>query len=224
MAYARLFTAVLAIAVLATVVLAFSLVSTTSLRAEVIEKPIAVGAFEEVHTTGAFDIVIAVGKPRKIIARGDADAVNRLRVDVDNGKLKLWQAYDTKRDYKQPARLKVTLNVEKLTSLKLTGAGDVSAYNIAAKKFALTMSGAGDVKLVGTCDSLTVFMSGAGDFDGDVLKCKTVSANVSGVGDMAIYASDSITGSVSGVGDLTIYGNPRTRSTKVSGMGDVNFR
>jgi hypothetical protein len=209
-------------AVLAAVLAAFA--CATSLQADVIEKPIEAGAFEEVQSNGAFDIVIAVGKPRKIVARGDADAVNRLRVDVDNGKLKLSQAYNANRDYKQPARLKVTINIEKLTSIKLTGAGDVSAYNIAAKNFALNMSGAGDVKLTGTCDSLTVFMSGAGDFDGDVLKCKTVSANVSGVGDMAIYASEAITGSVTGVGDLSIYGNPKVRNTKVSGMGDVNFR
>jgi hypothetical protein len=194
------------------------------LHAEVIEKPIEIGAFEEVQSNGAFDIVIAVGKPRKIVARGDTAAVGRLRLDVDNGKLKLSQVHDPERDHKQPARLKVTINIEKLTSLKLTGAGDISAYNIAAKNFALTMSGAGDVKLVGTCDSLTVAMSGAGDFDGDVFKCKSVNATVSGVGDMTVYASDAITGSVTGVGDLTIYGNPKVRNTKVSGMGDVGFR
>jgi Putative auto-transporter adhesin, head GIN domain len=193
-------------------------------QAEVLEKPIEVGAFEQVQAKGSFDIVIAVGKPRKIVARGDIEAVNRLRLDVDNGKLKLWQVYDPARDYKQPARLKVTINIEKLTSIKTTGAGDVTAYNIAAKDFALTMAGAGDVKLFGTCAALIAFMSGAGDLNAEGFKCKNVAATVSGVGDLSTYASDSITGSVTGVGDLTIYGNPKTRSTKVSGMGDVSFR
>ncbi len=192
--------------------------------ADVVEQTLDVGAFEEVESKGAFDIVIAVGKPRKIVARGDAPAVARLRADVDNGVLKLSQVYDSKRDYKSPARLKVTINIEKLTHLKLTGAGDVTTYNIAAKDFTVTMSGAGDIKLFGTCTSLTATMSGAGDLDADALKCKTVNAKVNGVGDMSVYASGTITGAVNGVGDLVIFGNPQTRSTKVSGMGDVSFR
>jgi hypothetical protein len=193
-------------------------------RAEVIEKNLDVAAFEEIETKGAFDVVIAVGKPRKMVARGDKAAVARLRSSVHEGKLKLWQVYDGKRDYKQPQRLKVTLNVEKLTSVILTGAGDVSAYNINAKNFAAQMNGAGDLRLVGTCETLTARLSGAGDLDADVLKCKSVSATVVGVGDLEVYASETITGSVSGVGDLVVYGNPTIRNTKVTGMGDVSFR
>jgi hypothetical protein len=192
--------------------------------AEVIEKELAVGAFEELQTGGAFDVVIGVGKSRKIIARGDRQAVERLRTSVSDGKLKIWQDYNPKRNYKEPSRLKVTINIEKLTSIALRGAGDITAYNLDAKDFAVNMSGAGDVKLFGTCATLTASLSGAGDLDAAGLKCKSVSAKVYGVGDMSVSASESVTGGVSGVGDLVVFGNPQNRNTKVSGMGDVSFR
>ncbi len=201
-----------------------TLVGTTSAWAEVIEKEVTVGAFEELQTGGSFDVVIGVGKTRKIIARGDKQAVDRLRTDVDNGKLKIWQEYNPQRNYKEPARLKVTINIEKLTSIALRGAGDITAYNVDAKDFAVNMSGAGDIKLFGTCNTLTASMSGAGDLDAAGLKCKSVSAKVHGVGDMSVSASESITGGVTGVGDLVVFGNPQNRNTKVSGMGDVSFR
>lgn len=212
MTYVRPFISFLALAVAA------------SAQAEVIEKELTVGAFEELQTGGAFDVVIGVGKTRKIVARGDKQAVDRLRTDVDNGKLKIWQAYNSQRNYKEPARLKVTINIEKLTRIDSRGAGDITAYTVDAKDFVINMSGAGDIKLFGTCATLTASMSGAGDLDADGLKCKSVNAKVYGVGDMSVFASDSVTGSVTGVGDLVVFGNPATRNTKVSGMGDVSFR
>jgi hypothetical protein len=192
--------------------------------AEVIEKELAVGAFEEVQSAGAFDVVIGVGKSRKIIARGDKQAVDRVRTSVSDGKLKIWQEYNPKRNYKVPSRLKVTINVEKLTHIALRGAGDITAYNVETKDFSVSMSGAGDIKLFGTCATLTASLSGAGDLDAAGLKCKTVNAKVYGVGDMSVSASESVTGGVTGVGDLVVFGNPQNRNTKVSGMGDVSFR
>ncbi len=206
-------------------IIASSLILLSStVAAEVVEKPMIVGAFEQIITKGAFDIIVAVGKPRKIVARGDTAAVSRLRLDVDNGILTLRQVYDQNRSYKEPQRLKVTINMEKLTSVKLQGAGDVSITNVNAKEFVVAMSGAGDVNVAGTCTNLTANISGAGDLDADQLKCQNVAATVNGVGDVSVHASDTINGAISGIGDLVIYGNPKTRTTRATGIGDVSFR
>jgi len=132
------------------------------------------------------------------------------------------------------------LSVKDLTTISLSGAGSVSTQQFKTSALTVDLSGAGDVNLTGLqLGSLTVKTSGAGNmtvggtttsqdvdasgvgsYKGEQLASTTAKVTLSGVGDAAVRASQSLDITISGVGNLTYYGNP-TVTQHISGLGKV---
>jgi hypothetical protein len=61
-----------------------------------------------------------------------------------------------------------------------------------------------------------------GGIDAKKLKARRVKADVSGVGGLECYASDSLKASVSGVGALKYAGKPKVKKLDESGVGKIS--
>ena len=83
-------------------------------------------------------------------------------------------------------------------------------------------SGVGNVELNGEVNRAELVCGGVGSIKGERLKAKAVKAEVSGVGGISCYASETIEGEVSGVGALKYAGNPQAKSLKRTGVGGIS--
>lgn len=118
----------------------------------------------------------------------------------------------------------VEIAVPKLTALRISGVvrGEVSDLDV--DDFDLDFDGVGELRLSGRCGDADYSVSGVGEVDLSDFRCLRVRAGVSGIGDVELYAGETIDLRVSGIGDVTVRGNPRVLGLKVNGIGDVEFR
>jgi hypothetical protein len=106
----------------------------------------------------------------------------------------------------------------------VSGAADITLYDIAQQSLELKVSGAGDMVVFGTVGHLIAKVSGAGDIDASEVTAQEASLNISGAGDIKASVTDSVKARISGCGNAVIRGNPEHRDTKISGVGKIKFK
>ena len=137
--------------------------------------------------------------------------------------------------------LTFTIVVKDLTSLAVSGAGDVQIETLSTPSMNFDMSGAGKVllnqltteklninisgvgglEITGEAPQTTIDISGAGSVDAPDLKTQTANITISGLGGVTIWVTDQLTGNISGGGSVSYYGDPQTNTTS-TGIG--NFK
>jgi hypothetical protein len=73
----------------------------------------------------------------------------------------------------------------------------------------------------GTADSLSLNISGFGDFKGKELASVTATINLSGAGGATVRVDDKLKAQISGAGSISYYGSPDV-TKQVSGVGSVS--
>jgi hypothetical protein len=134
--------------------------------------------------------------------------------------------------------LTFTIVAKELTSLSVSGAGDVQIETLSTPSFDITMSGAGKVQqnqittdninitlsglggidISGQATQSTIDISGAGGVNAPDLKTQNANITISGLGSVTIWVTDQLTGNISGGGSISYYGNPQVNATS-SGLG-----
>lgn len=187
-------------------------------RSKDITEVVDVSGFNEIAISGVYEAIVTVGPDFSMSLSGAPEDIERAEIDVVNGKLRL--GYDSNRSGKRRLRMggmTATIAMPALQGVDVSGVGDVKVAGVAADHFKAQLSGVGDLDLSGTCNALTARVSGVGELDAEMLRCKTVDVRVSGVGDASVYASQSAEAHVSGVGAIDIHGSP-ARVEKNSGF------
>jgi Putative auto-transporter adhesin, head GIN domain len=134
--------------------------------------------------------------------------------------------------------LAFSITIKDLSSVSISGLGNVMMDKLSASDFKVSMSGAGQFKLnqlasttagidisglgnveiAGTVSSATVNTSGAGNANCPDLKLQTASVNIPGLGNATLWVTDQLSGTISGAGNVSYYGSPQM-NTNVSGLG-----
>ncbi len=163
------------------------------------------------------DIDISFGDHQKVALTVDENLVDNYEVVADGGTLVI-----DARDNPRPGKhAKLALTLTSLSSLAITGAGDVTVAGFAGESLEIDVSGAGDLTLDGHANTLAVDVSGAGDIDARDLEARSVTLTLNGAGDAQVYASEAADVTVNGVGDVEVYGNPAQFTKAVHGVGDI---
>jgi hypothetical protein len=135
--------------------------------------------------------------------------------------------------------LTFTLVVTDLTSLSLSGLGDVQVEPLSTPSMSISISGAGNVvqnqidtdnlniqlsglggvNISGQATQAMIGISGAGSVDAPDLQIQSANISISGLGGATLWVTDQLTGDISGAGSVSYYGNPQT-STTSSGLGE----
>ena len=128
----------------------------------------------------------------------------------------------------------LTVSTPALSRLRLSGAGTFTAHDpIVADSFALRldgaatgraeldvgslsveMSGAGDFELSGKAGSAKFDLAGAGKVDALSLKTADASINLAGVGTVRVSCSDSLSIKAGGMGTIEYRGDPKVELDK----------
>ncbi|GJL91568.1 head GIN domain-containing protein [Hyphococcus sp.] len=181
--------------------------------------------FSEIDASAGTDVKVTVGGDYSIRAEGDAEALERLRVELRGETLKIGRQND--RSFftmGRKWRVMVYVTTPSLSGVDVSSGADLTASGIDAKEFTASVSSGADATLSGTCNNLRADGSSGADLKAADLKCSSAIADVSSGADLDIYASDSVTADASSGGDITVYGGPKNTNIDKSSGGGVSIR
>lgn len=117
------------------------------------------------------------------------------------------------------------VQIETLTTpsmiIDMSGAGKIMQNQISTPKLSINLSGAGNIDVTGEAAQATLDISGAGSINAPDLKIQTANISISGLGGATLWVTDQLTGNISGAGSVSYYGNPQT-NTNSTGLGKFN--
>jgi len=188
-------------------------------------------------TYGKLNII--QGDKESLNISGPDNLVPEISTSVSNGTLEIKNKENiTVTSLSAKNMLTFTIVVKDLTSLLISGAGDVQVETLTTSTMDLTLSGAGKVQmnqlttdnlkvnldgaggldLSGSATQATIEISGAGSVNASGLKIQNANITISGLGGSTLWVTDQLTGTISGAGSVSYYGSPQT-STNSSGLG-----
>lgn len=101
------------------------------------------------------------------------------------------------------------------------GVGQMKIDDCHVGIFNLTSKSVGLIEIKGTSNDTYINSEGIGKIDCSQFKSKRVKVISKGVGNLLVYAQESIDISLTGIGNVNYYGNPKEVTTDVSGVGNA---
>ena len=204
------------------------------------QRTFQVGAFESVSLEGSHDVVVTVGGAPSVRAEGDAEAIERLEISVENGNLRIrsrgggWFS-------REHGRVTVHVSAPSLKAASIGGSGDMRIDRAEAPRFdasisgsgdmeiaALTartahfsIAGSGDIRAVGRGEEANISIAGSGNAALDSFETLRAHVSIAGSGDVGLRATETVEASIVGSGDVTVRGTTRCSVSKL-GSGDVH--
>jgi hypothetical protein len=195
----------------------------------------------EFSTFGKVNII--QGDVESLNINGPDNLVPEISTTVNNGTLiiKTVQSITIPATTNASNILTFTIVVKNLSSLAISGAGDVQIEALSTPSMRIDLSGAGSISqnqintdslnidlsglgginITGKTTQATIDISGAGSVNAPDLQIQTANVTISGLGSATLWVTDSLTGDISGAGSISYYGNPQT-STNSTGLGKFN--
>lgn len=157
------------------------------------------GSFDRIDLSGVTTIHFVQGAMRSVEARGIANNLDRLKLEVVDGCLYVKNVGKEKTRINEGCELYVT--APKLAAVKVSGVGSFDAKSLEAKHFELNVSGVSDFKV-------------------DQLKCGDTRVNISGVGNVCTsVVGDNLYIKSSGVSNSKIQFKGKVADIHNSGVG-----
>ncbi|QHI36029.1 hypothetical protein IMCC3317_13820 [Kordia antarctica] len=200
--------------------------------------------YDGVSVAGSFDVELVYGTEGKIQLTGESNLLEHIETEVHSNTLKIKAKKGYNLKVSNGHKLLITVPFKNISSVSLSGSGDVYTKNatIKASKFKMALSGSGDVIIdveagdlkmsvsgsgdmtaSGTADSAEVRLAGSGDIHAYKLKTKNANVSLAGSGDIRVYVENSLKARVAGSGDITYKGRPSKEDTKVAGSGSISM-
>jgi len=206
------------------------------------EKRFGLTSFEAVEVTADVIVEVVSKSPVSAVATGPADALDRLTVEAQNGRLVIGQrqfAGDDKR--RTPlGTVTVRINAANLRSATLVGAGSLqidqlkgtrvaiglrgpgrlAVGTVTADRLGVTMIGNGTMTLGGTAKDAQMTLSGAGVVDAGGLAVDALTSDSEGAGDHRFRAVKTAAVTTRGLGKVVVLGRP-VCTVRNTGSGSV---
>lgn len=201
--------------------------------------------YDKIAVAGWFDVELVSGTEGQLTIRGEENLLEYIKTEVKDDKLviKVKNGINLRpSSWGNDGGIKVTVPVEEVESVSLSGSGDiVSSTVLKANNFSTrvsgsgdisleveaqtveaTLSGSGDINLSGNTGDFEVRVSGSGDVKAYELSANNVEASISGSADVKVTANEKLVARVSGSGDIYYRGDPKKIDSKASGSGEIS--
>ncbi|MDO4782926.1 MAG: head GIN domain-containing protein [Capnocytophaga felis] len=209
----------------------------------IINKERRVGNYSSVKLKGFIDVILLKGEVGKVRIEASDNIEPYILTTVKGGEITIELQEGYNYNFKHKVNVYVPVN-ERLEQISLSGSGDISmkeqikvenlkctlsgsgdiSVNFDATRLDLSLSGSGDLTVRGNCPEINIKMVGSGDITTDSIRAERVTVQLSGSGDVDVYASKSIKAKVSGSGDISVKGKPELQDTQVIGSGEIHFK
>jgi hypothetical protein len=178
-----------------------------------------VGSFTEIEIRGSADVVVTVGQAESLLVEAEDNILPLVVTRVVGDRLELETPDEP--EVRPTEDIVFTIGVPTLVKVGISGSGNVNVAGVAGDRFEVEISGSGTLQGTGVVGSLTVRVSGSGDFDGTDLRAGSAVVTVSGSGDAVVNVTDTLDATVSGSGDIEYLGDPAVTET-ISGSGSIS--
>ena len=202
---------------------AASLLAVSAAQAET--KTYDFSGFTGIDASVGVDVEVSVGGDYSVRAEGDAEELERLRIERRGEALKIdrnrkggWFQFNRRGD------LTVFVTMPALEEVEVSSGAGVTAESINADRFRVSVSSGADASLSGTCDTIEADGSSGADLNAEDLRCANAIADVSSGADLTVYASDSVEADASSGGSIRVYGEPQSTDISKSSGGSVSIR
>ncbi len=205
------------------------------------QRDFQVGEFQAVSLDGSHDVVVAVGGAASVRAEGDAEAIERLEIRVENGTLRIGTRDERGWfNFRDHGGVTVHVTTPALNGASIRGSGDMRVDRAEAQAFEADIAGSGDLQIAalraqranfaiagsgsiqaaGTVEQASIAIAGSGNVGLERLQTRRASVSVAGSGDVSVRASEAVDGDIMGSGDVVVHGTARCSIQKM-GSGDV---
>jgi hypothetical protein len=117
--------------------------------------------------------------------------------------------------------VKIRVTAGGVQDVVLISAKSVRLSGVNTDRLSLAVVGQGDIWASGKVGALSASITGQGAIHARKLSAKTVDARLNGMGSIDTFASDSLNARLTGMGNISVAGNPKSRQTKMTGMGQI---
>jgi len=200
----------------------------------------SVSGFSGVESNGPFNVTVTINGTESVKLDVDADIVDDIQTDVVDGVLKV-RFKDRWKNHHNVKRANIYITAKSLNylgnggsgnttltgtitgdhaKLAVSGSGNLKAA-VKAQSLDLHVSGSGGLDVNGSAGQADISVSGSGSIDGKELKTETVTARISGSGEVNVIANQSVSGRISGSGSLQYSGKATIAESHTSGSGRI---
>ena len=182
-----------------------------------------VGDFSKVELQSIGNLTIKQGDKESLTIKADDNLLQYITSDVENDTLKIGMKPNI--NAVPTSSIEYELVVKSLTSVKLTGFGNITADELSGNDIEMVLSGSGDINVANVdAKSMTMKLTGFGNINTNEVKSDDASVELTGSGDITIgtFAADSLDLTISGFGNATISGTATDQKFRLTGSG--NFK
>jgi hypothetical protein len=174
--------------------------------------------FSGVELAGSNNVMIHVGAAQSVVVRADDNLLDRVTTEVQGSTLVIG---NTPGSFETKSPMSVEVAVPALTTLTLSGNGNIVLDGLGADHLKVTLPGNGTLTGSGTARRLDVSVGGSGSVFFTRLVANDVHAVVTGSGSIFVTASAALSAAVSGTGSILYGGNPQRVTRSVTGTGSI---
>jgi hypothetical protein len=191
--------------------------SKTNKPAKLTQESRNVSGFDAVELRGVGNLSIEQTGSESLTVEAEKDVIPKLTTKVVNNRLIIGPESNTIHTT-GPINYKLTL--KDLRSLEVLGTANIESQGLSTDRLAVTISGAGNVRMDGKADQQEINILGSGTYQAEDLQSKEVKINVAGSGSAIVNVSEQLDVGISGVGSVEYIGHPAVKQD-VSGAGRV---
>jgi hypothetical protein len=203
-----------------------------------------VGNFDRIEVAGPYNVQVHTGAAASASARGPEKMIERLVVEVKDGKLLIHSQENRGFNFhwgSHRGNVELSVTVPQLSGAAIAGSGDIAVDNVSGDQFAGEVGGSGSISLgavevksiklsiggsggikagAGSSQMAEYEIAGSGDIDAGGLAVRQAKVSIAGSGNARANASGTAEVNVMGSGDVEISGGAKCQVNK-AGSGDV---
>ncbi len=177
--------------------------------------------FDKVELSGAYQLNMTTNCPFGLKITGDSNLMSYTQTKVEDNTLEIGSQNDTNLRLTQP--IVIDLCMPKLTNFSASGANAISLNMRNAKdsKLKVELSGANQINLQGSINTLKLETSGDINFSGKNATINHADIESSGNSKITITVLQDLKVDASGSSSIQYYGSPTSLKISLSGSGSV---
>lgn len=198
-----------------------------------------VGATKKIKIAGNINAEITQSTSNTVEVKADSNLMSYIKTENEDG----WLVISTKKGFnlRSDNPITVAVNTDLLEAVTIAGNGDVKSINkitggeqlkikiagngnvnlaVNTPKVNATIAGNGNIVLEGETKDAAVDIAGNGDFKAKDLKSENAKVKIAGMGNVYVFASNTLDIHIAGSGDVHYAGNPVV-TKKVAGSGTI---
>jgi len=184
----------------------------------------SLSGFTKVHSSAGTTVVVEVGGDYAVRAEGSAEALERLKVDVNGKTLEIGRKSKFFGGWGSNNNVTVYVSLPAIEGVGASSGSELNVTGIDASDFSASVSSGAEATLAGECGDIDASGSSGAVLDAEGLECSDVTVSVSSGAELSVFASDSVSASASSGGEVTVYGNPTQKSVNKSSGGSVKIK